>query len=893
VKVPAGKDRSLLRRRDVLIGVGAALATPAAAIDEAMADPRDKGACNTNAARAEQRPNPTRHEFNGPYQGEFLDHVAFPMGGLGAGMVCLEGAGALSHVSVRNHPDVFNEPCMFAAIAIRGAKSLARVLEGPVPGWKLFGGPRTGLGMPGPGPSPGLDLIASSLGLPRFAEAQFECRFPFGTVRLRDERVPLDVDLCAWSPFTPGDADNSSLPFAALEYRLTNRTGDPIEAVFSFNSVNFMIIPPTTPKESGARAQAWPNAVLATPGGFVLWGAGSAEKPWEEGWFSVAAQSEKSIKVNHVWFRGNGFDPITMAWRDIESAACFDRPPVTDDPSPGASLFVPVALAPGATQTIKLRLCWYAPKSSVGGKSWLEFSDQTQPPADGQTHRPWYAGRFTGIEELSAHWAANYDSLRQRTEKFSDCFYDTTLPPEVIEAVAANLAILKSPTVLRQADGRMWAWEGCQDDAGSCFGSCTHVWNYAQAVAHLFPSLERTLRETEFGPSQDDSGFQAHRSALPIRVKQALHEHPPAADGQLGGIMKVYRDWRISGNTPWLREWWPKVRESLEYCISTWDPDRKGWLEEPHLNTYDIWFWGPNGMCSSIYLGALAAAAAMGNALGDETNIYRKLYEKGVARVERELFNGEYFVQKIEWKNLRAIATHGPPESPIYSGSPERKALEEREGPSYQYGTGCLSDGVIGAWFARVCGVEDVLDNRKVTAHLMAVHRHNWTRDLSTHANPQRPGYALGREGGLLLCSWPDGHAPSLPFIYSNEVWTGIEYQVASHLMMVGAVQEGLDVVRTCRARYDGRIRNPFDEYECGHWYGRALASYALLQGLSGARYDAIDKVLHLRPAIKGDFRCFIATASGFGTVGVKNGQPFLEVVSGDIPCRQIKYSAA
>ena len=128
-----------------------------------------------------------------------------------------------------------------------------------------------------------------------------------------------------------------------------------------------------------------------------------------------------------------------------------------------------------------------------------------------------------------------------------------------------------------------------------------------------------------------------------------------------------------------------------------------------------------------------------------------------------------------------------------------------------------------------------------------------------------------------------------MPFVYSNEVWTGIEYQVASHLMLMGLVEEGMQIVRACRDRYDGRLRNPFDEYECGHWYARAMASYALLQGLSGARYDAVDKVLHLRPNLSGDFRAFLSTATGYGTVGRQNGKPFVEVKSGTIEVRTIK----
>jgi uncharacterized protein (DUF608 family) len=353
----------------------------------------------------------------------------------------------------------------------------------------------------------------------------------------------------------------------------------------------------------------------------------------------------------------------------------------------------------------------------------------------------------------------------------------------------------------------------------------------------------------------------------------------------------VHRDWRISGNTPWLRGLWPKVKASLDYCIQEWDPERKGWLEEPHHNTYDIEFWGPDGMCTSFYVAALRAAELMGQALGEDVADYAALRERGVRRMEEELFDGEYFIQKIQWKNLRA---KDPTEmqSMVGAYSPEARALLEKEGPKYQYGTGCLSDGVLGAWLAEVCGVGPVLDPKKVTSHVQAVHRHNLKPDLSAHANPQRPSYACGNEGGLLLCTWPKGGELSLPFVYSNEVWTGIEYQVAAHLMLSGKVAEGLDIVRACRDRYDGRVRNPFNEYECGHWYARAMSSYALLQGLSGARYDAVDKVLYLRPSISGDFRCFLSTASGYGTVGVKNGQPFLEVKSGTIEVEKIQTAA-
>lgn len=169
----------------------------------------------------------------------------------------------------------------------------------------------------------------------------------------------------------------------------------------------------------------------------------------------------------------------------------------------------------------------------------------------------------------------------------------------------------------------------------------------------------------------------------------------------------------------------------------------------------------------------------------------------------------------------------------------------------------------------------------------MAVYKYNYKTDLTDFSNPQRPSFAIGKEGGLLLCSWPKGGKLSLPFVYSNEIWTGIEYQVASHLMFEGKVKEGLDIVRACRNRYNGIVRNPFDEYECGHWYSRAMSSYALIEALTGVRYDAIDKTLYVDSKI-GDFTSFLSTNTGFGNVIYKNGKASVQVAYGTIDIQHI-----
>lgn len=747
--------------------------------------------------------------------------IAFPLGGLGAGMICLEGTGAMSHFSLHNRPGMTNEPCIFAAVHLAGVPGGSRVIEGQVPAWKVLGLDPGGSG-----------LFLASGGLPRFEDASFEARFPFGIVRLADDRLPLSVTLTGWSPFIPGNADDSSLPAAMLEYKLVNTGSRKLKGTFSVNAANFL-----SRKQGnfGEPPDSWTTGVCDD--GFVFRAAGKLSRPYVNSAFAAVAL-EKGVKVNAAWLRGHHFDALTKAWSDIENNVCRPVPPPADGAgsSPGASLFVPFSLAPAAHRTIRVVLAWYTPSSDVisgdparrNRKCRDEACGCGDAPPPVKHHAPWYSVRFAGVEDVLDYVRRDYTRLRRKSEAYTTRLFSAAVPPEVLDAVSANLSILKSPTLLRDPGGRLWGWEGCSEKSGCCSGSCTHVWNYAQSIPHLFPALERTLRETEFLVSTNENGYQGFRANLPI--EPVTEDFLAAADGQLGGLLKLYRDFQICGDRNWLKRLWPNARRSLDYCIETFDPRRQGYLEEPHHNTYDIEFWGPDSMCTGIYLGALKAACLMGRELGDDTTEYARLYADGRRFMETELFNGEFFIQQVKWKGLRA-GDYGDFMRRRKNDllAPEVAELVGKEGPKYQYGGGCLADGVLGAWLAEVCGVGEILDPARVRSHLESVYRYNFKSSLKSHANPQRAGYGLGGEGGVVLCTWPRGGRPALPFPYSDEVWTGVEYQVASHMIMMGMRQKGLRIVKAVRRRYDGSTRNPFDEYECGHWYARAMSSYALL----------------------------------------------------------------
>ncbi len=775
------------------------------------------------------------------YRGQNLLQIAMPLGGIGAGCICLNGYGGLQDFSIRHAPALSAMPdrhqpqdAGFAILHFPAQKE-TRLVEGPFPVEKLYN-----LGLKAQGYNGG-----GFEGLPRFRACAFTGEYPFGVVELSDPDLPLAVKITGFNPFIPLDDLNSGIPCAILEYELRNTSDRSVPYQFSYHLSHLAW--------KGAETSAC-SAVL--PGlGIHFWNEAPAASPV----FGSAAlgilAGEPVLKAR--WLRGGWFDSISSLWREVSSGTFHAADGLNAGGIPardGGSLLVAGELAPGEHIVYPLVIAWHFPNIAAGASS----GGTLQVDA---SWRPFYAAQWQDAQQVLLYLRERYADLRHQTQAFHDALFASTLPASVMEAVSANLAILKSPTILRHASGDLWGWEGCFCDAGCCPGSCTHVWNYAQSIPHLFPALERTLRSRELEESMDERGHVNFRAAPP--GMSTSHDFHAAADGQLGGIMKVHREWQICGERDWLAHFYPLARRSMDFCISQWDPRRTGLVEEPHHNTYDIEFWGPDGLCSSFYLGALAAVSALAHAAGypEAAAPYEELAKKGAQAIEARLFNGEYYQQQVMVDGLRDAGLFTIP-----SGESDEASLLKKEGPKYQVGSGCLSDGVFGAWLAHLCGLETAQDRLHIRSHLAAVYRHNFKPSLWNHANPQRPGYALGDEPGLLLCTWPNGGKPTLPFVYSDEVWTGIEYQVASHLIAEGMVDEGLTLVDAVRQRYDGHKRNPWNEYECGSYYARAMASYALLIALSGFQYSAVTHTLKLAPRLAVDpFTCFFSTASGWG----------------------------
>lgn len=814
------------------------------------------------------------------FTGDCAAQIAFPLGGLGAGCICLNGEGGLQDFSIRNRPETSALPdthgprdAAFALLRVKGEAPVTRLVEGPFPAGKIYNFGLRAQGFRGGGHE----------GLPRFEECTFTGEYPFATVRLSDPKVPLGVTLVGYSPFIPLDDKNSGIPCAILEYTLENRSDARVEYEFSFHLSHLA--------SGGGDGSLSRNAVIPGQGVYFYNEAPPNSAAFGSATLTVVGHTPV---IKGMWLRGGWFDSISALWREVSTGRFTPNEGsngVDIHGMNGGSILLAGALEPGERITYPVLITWHFPNChlSVGrapeaGCGCGAGGGDDAPPQ----WRPYYVSQWRDAREVAAYVHQHYALLRARTQAFHDALFSSTLPSYVLDAVSANLAILKSPTVLRQENGNVWGWEGCFTEHGCCHGTCTHVWNYAQALPHLFPPLERTLREQELERSMDENGHVTFRAALPDGP--APHTFHAAADGQTGGILKLYRDWQICGDDAWLKRLYPLARRSMDYCIRTWDPDHTGLLVEPHHNTYDIEFWGPDGMCSTLYIGALSAMAAMARAVGtpEAASFYEELAERGARALDEVLFNGEYYRQKVMSTGLRDTS-FAEQVARVDERSSEVAQLLKREGPKYQYGNGCLSDGVIGAWMARLYGAETPINREHVRDTLRSIFAYNFKADLSEHACTQRPGYAWGHEPGLLLCTWPHGDKPTLPFVYSDEVWTGIEYQVASHLILEGLVDEGLTIVKAARSRYDGRTRNPWNEYECGSYYARAMSSYALLASLSGFRYSAVEKTLWFGPKLAGDrFRAFFCAATGFGTVTLADGRLEVEMVEGELAVERV-----
>jgi uncharacterized protein (DUF608 family) len=802
------------------------------------------------------------------YRGEALRHVAMPLGGLGAGQIALAGDGSLRQwqmVNQVNHlgfvPDSF---FAIRAACIEPPLNVTRVLQSREV--QAFAEQHTPLVNDDVIPADQRALLARYPGIER---TRFSGLYPFAHIGYEDAQLPLEIELEAYSPFIPLDAQASGLPAILFTFTLSNRWSHTIQGGLGAtlqNAVGWDGVTPITgnrcPLYGGntnrlREHQGMTSLVMENPflpddhpgqGQMTLTTLAASTRAYER-WTSP----EHFLR----FLEGLNPDDHLKEQSPNPQRSYRNGPQLASGPSPAGEtwnggLVVPFWLAPGETKTITFLLSWYFPNRYVN-------FDQFGPRRHYGKSRFWlgnaYATRFADALEVTKYIIEHRSWLEQQSRAWVQGISESSLPPWLGEALAAQGSLMRSPTCFWTEDGKFYGFEGSLgastamwngDFGGSCPLNCTHVWNYEQALSRLFPQLERTMRETELKHTQAPEGYIPHRALLPLYLPQLWNVSVggptnPALDGMLGTVLKCYREVRQGAGQSWLSEHWPHLQRLMSYIIEHWDANEDGVLEGRQPNTYDIAFYGPNMYIGGLWLAALRAAEELAIMQGEHTRAarYHALFIQGSQKYDELLWNGEYYIQLVD------------PTIP----------------PQDQFGDGCLSDQLFGQWWAHLLDLGYILPEEHVRQTLRSIVTYNFRTGFHDFAHGYRI-FADQDDSGLLVCTWPRGGRPEVPVRYCDEVWTGIEYQVAAHCIMEGMREEGLKILAALRARYNGTRRNPYNEIECGDHYSRAMAGWSVLDALSGFRYNAWESALSFVPAMETrDEACFpVITGDGWGT---------------------------
>ncbi|UCD30240.1 MAG: hypothetical protein JSV03_07165, partial [Planctomycetota bacterium] len=667
-----------------------------------------------------------------------------------------------------------------------------------------------------------------------FDNISFIGEYPIATIKygLKDQsQLPVSVSAEVFSPFIPLNTRDSANPATVLRFTVANTSEETVNVSLAAWLQNAVCLGLQDEAPSHSR-----NRVVQHKGmtSLILDTAQSPELARRAEFGNMALTSLYTEVTATATFPS-----LKSLLDDLDDDGQLNGPLNVEFPlgqKHCGALATDFQLKPGKTEEVPFILTWYFPNRRQGNKG-VRIGDRCcVGPRVGNMYANWFKSSL----EVAEYISGNFPRLNHETHLFRDTYFDTTLPYWFVHRIAMPVSNLATETCQWWANGRFWGWEG----VGCCFGTCGHVWHYDQATGRLFPELMRSVREMQdFNPEE---GFDADKGRIAFRGRGGK----PAGDSQAAYVLMAYREHLMSANDDFLQRNWPKIRKALE-CMIRWDDNRDGLIEGIQHNTYDINFHGANTMIGSLYLAALRAGEEMAVRMDDTAfaDDCRKICESGGKLSVGELFNGQYFIQKVDLKRY----------------------------PKYQYGDGCLSDQLIGQGWAHQLGLGYVYPKEHVVKALQSVWTYNWAPDVGPHNRVHKPEiiFADPGEAGLFLCTWPRGNHPGYNGVrYRNTIWTGIEAQVAGHMLYEGMLTEGLAIMRGIHERYDGVKHNPWNQILCGDHYARAMASWGCLIAVSAYIYDGPAGKIGFAPRFKPeDFKAFFTAAEGWGSlVQKRNG---------------------
>ena len=529
-----------------------------------------------------------------------------------------------------------------------------------------------------------------------------------------------------------------------------------------------------------------------------------------------------------------------------------------------ASLGKNLTLKPGEEKTISFTLSWRFPNANY------VTSFGRRPGAHDIN---FYSTLWPTATDAATAVAVRDQELHTTTRTWTDTWYDSSLPYWFLERTFIPINCMQTQVAERLAlQGGMY---NLDEGVNCCPGNCTHVWQYAQGLARIFPVIERECRDkVEYGKG-------LRRSDGAINFRHSIAQFRDAIDGQCGTILRVLRESQMTTNYRFLESVWDRTKLSMEHVIKKWDPDEDGLLAGAQHNTLDEPWFGQVHWLINLYHAALKASAVMARQMNQPplAERYESIVAKGAPAMVDMLWNEDfgYFIHKP-----------GDTDS-------------EKHGST----NGCHIDQVFGEFWLLNLGMDRVLPQDKVRGALESLWKYNFTPNVGDFRKVMKDGrwYAGEGDAGLVMCSFPHGKIEPKSGNknyagYLNECMTGFEWQVAAHMIWEGMLEKGLAIGKAIYDRYLPRDRNPYNEIECSDHYARAMSSYSAFMAVCGYRYDGPEGKLAFGPKMQHDnFRAAFTTAEGWGqfsqTVQEGRQENTIELRYGKLQLRQLTLDAA
>lgn len=805
---------------------------------------------NSSASAAEADPSDPM-----VYTGERLKCVAMPLGGIGTGTVALCGDGSLRQWQIFN---TINHlaflPATHFLLRVGGGRAQPIFLQSSetydIP-YEADTNGNTDYVVP-----PYLSELLKTY--PGVESITYTGEYPFARLDYTIPDSTIGVSLEAWNPMIPGNVRDSGIPVALFTFTLTNPGSRTVTAdlwATLQNGVGFDAVSAV----NGVRNEGYggnQNTVVHLPG-FTAINMTNSELETDELHYGSMALAMLGDNVRTVCGWTDLDDFLSM---HVRGGGTDDRISVEDSPEGetwNGAVTQSLRIPGGESRSVTVAMAWHFPNQvNQWGQPAHPVNDNKTQFYVGRAYNNWFPDALAAL----SYTHQNLERLERETRSYHEAMFDSTLPRTVLSRVSSQASLVRCPSTFIDEKDVFYGFEGCNcavadwwagPTGGCCPLNCTHVWHYAQTAGALFPSLEESMQETALESQMMADGSIPHRTNYPlylnnIPVLAIGGPDRPALDGMLGVILRSYRQVRRGASDEWLDERWPELKKLTEHLFAQFDPDATGILTGQQAHTYDQSAYGANTFIGSLWQASLLAMEKMAEIQGEPAlaQTCRARFLKGVEAYDKTTWKDDYYIQIVDW---------------------------ERH-PNDNWGEGCLSDQLMGQWWADMLDLGDVLPRGHVHTATASIMKYNF-HDKLPHIPYSRRMFASDGEPGLLVCSWPHGNRPETPVRYRDEVWTGIEYEVAALLVYEGMADDGVRVTAGVDKRHDGTIRNPFNETECGDHYVRAMSSWSVLEALSGFLYDHQAKRVEFGPRlmVDGMFKSFFTGGGAWGAYSQQN----------------------